>query len=406
MTHDPTAIVDQTLLHTLKTQFEGLRRSQDGEVLYKLIARGLAKFGNGRERIEWAFLNFLHGLLGRYASDRKSDPATRIKARLIQQRLTVYLSAAETAAPAAAAVEPAAAGDVASTEPTTNAVPAPAVDNVLPAEPEPRDLHKPPPDAPPIDVLQESLAKGLTDSIAADKGVIAALREQGGNEENLEAFGDLKTLFMRGLDELIRERRELKQRLTGAAEYLRAVDADRERLNQELTDARKHGLVDELTGLPKREVFMRSLEAEIGRVKRYGFALALALVDLDDFGALNERYGRNAGDAVLRCYAKDILSKFRAYDLVARYGGDEFAILFPNTQKDGALRALEKARRAAAESVLSFGGKNLALPGFSSVLTLYSPGERPAALLDRAAQALDSAKRAGGSRTVTALPAG
>jgi diguanylate cyclase (GGDEF)-like protein len=155
-----------------------------------------------------------------------------------------------------------------------------------------------------------------------------------------------------------------------------------------------------------REAFLRQLDAEIARVKRYGFSLALALVDIDNLETINEREGREAGDAVLRCYGTEILGKFRTYDLVGRLEDDQFAVLFPNTQKDGALRALEKARRTAQDTYVTINGRNLPLPGFSSVLTLYSPGEQPAALMKRAAEILDHAKQKGPDRMIVALPTG
>ena len=377
-------LVDEALLHTLRRQFEGLRRTPDGELLYKLIDRGLKRYSDGEARIERAFLQFAYGLLGRYVADPNGNAAVRIKARMIQQRLASYLQSD-------AAVRP----------PPPTAAPAAPIEKV--AVPTPSPEPTPAPAA--TQTLKADLAAELAKSIAGDDA--RALAETlGGAGTDLAAFEEVKALFMRGLDDLIRSRHDLQQKLSTAAEYLKAVQHDRVQLQQELMTARRHGLVDALTGLPGREVFARALTAEIGRVKRYGFALAVALIDLDGLSAINERYGRNAGDAMLRCYARDIFSRFRSYDLVARYGADSFAVLFPNTQKDGAMRALDKARRAAAESVLTIGGRTLPLPSFSSALTLYTPGEPPAALLERADQALAAAKGAGGARTVTALAAG
>ena len=261
-----------------------------------------------------------------------------------------------------------------------------------------------------IEKLQENLVYEVTPNVVHDQemelpekineNAIADL------DGKIDDIGDLKMLLVKGLDKLIQERQALRRKLDSAGEYLKAVESDRRRLRNELTKARKHSLADELTGLPKREVFIRQLEAEIGRVRRYGFALALALIDLDDLSDINEQYGRKAGDSVLRCYASEVLSKFRTYDLVARYGGDEFAVLFPNTQKEGAIKALEKARKSAEVTQLSYDGKTIPLPSFSSVLTLYSPGEQPMTLLKRADEALDYAKQRGRNRIVVALPAG
>jgi len=296
--------------------------------------------------------------------------------------------------------------------------PAPPAPPVVAAKPEPVmeasiPAPAPEPSPPPtrqekIEALEDTLADKVTESITVDKQFGELLESERDalqdTQSPLGELGDLKQILVKGLNELIEERQALIEKLSTASEYLKAVESDRARLRQELGQARKHSMADELTGLPKRDVFIKQLESEIGRVKRYGFALAFAVIDIDNLESVNKRYGRATGDAVLRCYASEILSKFRTYDLVARYGGDEFAVLFPNTQKDGAMHALEKARKTATSTFIHQDGKNIPLPSFSSVLTQYSPGEPPAALLARADETLTHAKLGGYNRMVVALP--
>jgi diguanylate cyclase len=186
---------------------------------------------------------------------------------------------------------------------------------------------------------------------------------------------------------------------------MKEVENERAQLRAEVEHARRNSMADPLTGLPLREMFVRALEAEVGRVKRYGFSLVLALLDIDGLEAMAERFGRDSSDAVLRCYANEVLTIFRSYDLVARYGDASFAILFPNTQRDGAMRALEKVQKRANETYLNYQGNNFPLPGFSSVLAIYAQGEKPAALLKRAFDALSNARLKGRGRTVVSLPA-
>ncbi|MCR4333092.1 MAG: diguanylate cyclase [Sulfuricaulis sp.] len=421
---------DPSLLKSLKHHLEGLKRTEHGLILYNQIQRGLQKYGHEDGRIELVFVTFLHGLLGKYATSPACDPATRVKARLIQQRLTLYLpasSAAPTPAPVAAEplrpVSPPVAAKPEVAPPVVKApvpapTPAPPAPPVVTAMPEPvmeaaTPAPVPEPSPPPtrqekIEALEDTLAHKVTESIQADQkfGELleserAALQD---TQSPLGELGDLKQILVKGLNELIEERQALIEKLSTASEYLKAVESDRARLRSELGQARKHSMADELTGLPKRDVFIKQLESEIGRVKRYGFALAFAVIDIDNLESVNKRYGRATGDAVLRCYASEILSKFRTYDLVARYGGDEFAVLFPNTQKDGAMHALEKARKTATSTFIHQDGKNIPLPSFSSVLTQYSPGEPPAALLARADETLIHAKLGGYNRMVVARP--
>jgi diguanylate cyclase (GGDEF)-like protein len=473
---------DPSLLKSLKHHLEGLKRTEHGLILYNQIQRGLQKYGHEDGRIELVFVTFLHGLLGKYATSPACDPATRVKARLIQQRLTLYLpttSNAPATAPAAATPPrpvslpvaakpvippPIAQASVQAPPPTPSAPPVVAAKPVVlppimqaptPAATAPPRPVSPPvaakpvmppanaqapvqvqPPAPPvvaakpepvmeaavpvpetsasstrqekIEALEDTLVDKVTESITVDKQFGELLESERAALEDthspLGELGDLKQILVKGLNELIEERQALIEKLSTASEYLKAVETDRERLRQELGNARKHSMADELTGLPKRDVFIKQLESEIGRVKRYGFALAFAVIDIDNLESVNKRYGRATGDAVLRCYASEILSKFRTYDLVARYGGDEFAVLFPNTQKDGAMHALEKARKTATSTFIHQDGKNIPVPSFSSVLTQYSPGEPPAALLARADETLTHAKLGGYNRMVVALP--
>jgi len=445
---DTDTSADPSLLQSLRQHLEGLRRTAHGQILYSQIERGLKKYGHADGRLELVFVSFLHALLGKYAKDPACDPATRVKARMIQQRLTLYLpdkpAAPTVAAPRAEkpSLKTESPPTPVSTTPVTGKPAAPPVRRLITTELEPpvrTGLMPPIPPAPPvvetrpppaaevpapasappkpsppqrekIEALEGTLAEKVTESIAVDTQFGELLQNEREALEKMESplgdFNDLKSILVRGLNELIEERQALIEKLSSASEYLKAVESDRVRLRTELSQARKHGVADELTGLPKREMFVRSLESEIGRVKRYGFALSLAVIDVDNLESVNQRYGRHAGDAVLRCYAGQILSKFRTYDLVARYGGDEFVVLFPNTQKDGAMHALEKARKTAAGTFINHEGKNIPLPSFSSVLTQYSPGEPAAALLKRADETLAQAKLAGFNRMVVALPAG
>ncbi|HJW81096.1 MAG TPA: GGDEF domain-containing protein [Acidiferrobacterales bacterium] len=417
-----TTAADNQLLASVQAILDGLKKTADGAVLHGFIERGLRKFG--ATRIEAAFLAFVDKLLVRYLDNPDSDPATRIKVKVIQQRLRPYL--AEIPARPVPAV------------PTASAPPAPTP--AAPAAPPVAKLVSKPatagqgvrragetangpslargprtrvPDVPPItspigESLPEQLAHQMADALTRSHDFDALLQtslltlDQSGDTPDV---AELKRLLKSGIEELISEHRTLEKNLTDTRRGLQVMAEDRRQMEKALDHARKNSLTDELTGLPNRSAFLRQLDSEIGRARRYGFSLALALIDLDDLKTINERHGYAAGDAILHAYAREIMSQFRGYDLVARYGDDEFAVLLPNTQRDGATRAIDKAQKHAAGTFIQFNGQNLPLPSFSSVLTLYSHGEQPDALLKRADEALSHAKLRGRAQSVVALAA-
>jgi len=166
--------------------------------------------------------------------------------------------------------------------------------------------------------------------------------------------------------------------------------------NARLRDLSQH---DELTGLYNRRYVMQRLEDELARLKRKPVPVMVALVDLDGFKRVNDEIGHEAGDAVLKAVAGALLIATRKADVVARYGGDEFVILFPDTEPEGArtvsTRILDQAREAAR-------GVCPQIPVTASIgTTLALPADEPAEIIRRVDEQLYAAKRAGGDRVYT-----
>ncbi|MFL6655372.1 MAG: GGDEF domain-containing protein [Sulfurifustis sp.] len=254
--------------------------------------------------------------------------------------------------------------------------------------------------------LQEAFAQNVNEAIAQNREFGALLQielnalQQAENGQEIET---LRQILIGGIEELIQGHHSLEAKLRRTSEFLRLIESDSNRLRDELNKVRLLSLTDEYTGLPNRRAFMRRLQDEIGRAQRYGFPLALALLDLDEFKAINDAHGHAAGDEALRVYAANVLSILRHHDLVARYGGEEFAVLLPNTSLDGAIAALGKVRNRAQAVNYNFEGKALRVPTFSAGLTLYTPGDSHTTLVDRADRALYRAKRLGRNRVEVEL---
>jgi diguanylate cyclase len=249
--------------------------------------------------------------------------------------------------------------------------------------------------------LQSNLGQQVMETITQNEEfgvilevVLAELRQA----EEVAGIENARWTLIREVEKLMKGHNELADKLDSTHHYLQLVESDSRELTDELSRVRMLSLTDELTGLANRRAFMRRLEDEVARVQRYGFPLSFALMDLDHFKSINDEFGHAAGDEVLRVYAKNILSVFRHHDMVARYGGEEFAVLLPNTDADGAIRALNKVRRRAAETRWQSNGTIAQVPSFSAGVSLFKPGESASAFIERADKALYRAKRLGRDR--------
>src|SRR5439155_7741229 len=106
----------------------------------------------------------------------------------------------------------------------------------------------------------------------------------------------------------------------------------------------RQALVDGLTGLANRRQCESALGAERARAERFDGPLAFVLADLDDFKAVNDRYGHPAGDVVLREFAETLRESVREIDLAGRWGGEEFALVLPGADLAGGVQLAERVR--------------------------------------------------------------
>ena len=168
-------------------------------------------------------------------------------------------------------------------------------------------------------------------------------------------------------------------------------------LHDALLDANRRlarqALTDDLTDLANRRHGARQLEREVALCVRHGRLLALARVDVDHFKQINDTYGHEAGDEVLTEVARRLAGAVRGGDELARWGGDEFVAILPDTDKSGAQRAAERLRTAVADAPIKAAGA--ALPVTVSVGWAHWSGDTPDDLLARADRALYRAKDAG-----------
>ena len=126
-----------------------------------------------------------------------------------------------------------------------------------------------------------------------------------------------------------------------------------------LVQARAEAGTDSVAGCLNHRAMRRRLHEEIGRVERSGGHLSCVIVDLDDFKLVNDRYGHQAGDAILRQVAQALMGEFRAFDRVARYGGDEFVVILPNADIESAVAAAERALEHLGQVMVPDGSRGV-----------------------------------------------
>ncbi|RDU97496.1 GGDEF domain-containing protein [Trinickia dinghuensis] len=148
--------------------------------------------------------------------------------------------------------------------------------------------------------------------------------------------------------------------------------------------------IDELTGSLVRRAFMERADAAVAASQASGTPLALAILDLDNFKAVNDRHGHAAGDCALVHFASTVLKSLRSGDLFGRLGGEEFAVLFPATREAEALQLMNGLRLAIAAHPCGQTPYT-----FSAGVDEFGPGDRLARVLARADAALYTAKALG-----------
>ncbi len=170
--------------------------------------------------------------------------------------------------------------------------------------------------------------------------------------------------------------------------------------SQLYAEAKKEARIDELTGLFNRRSLDEVMASEISRRSRYGGVFSLIIIDLDNFKTFNDNYGHLAGDNLLKEGGSSIRNSIRGADQAFRYGGDEFAVLLPNTSIDAANRVAERIRKQVASKVIA---GNIPVTVSLGLASWPANGISANEVIEAADVALYHAKRSGGNQSQCAV---
>jgi diguanylate cyclase len=250
---------------------------------------------------------------------------------------------------------------------------------------------------------------GHADSRSAARELDTQIREQvDGLQTSVQDAADLDSLkhvlesHLEGLlgtmDQHQHQRdqreQEVAARLKSLAERVANMEQEAQGYREHLEVQRQKALIDPLTGLPNRAAWTERLEQEVNTWHQRGNSLSLAMLDLDHFKRINDGYGHLAGDKVLKIIATVLRKRLRPNDFIARFGGEEFVLLVPNSSLSDALAVGETLRAAIEACPFHFKGEPVTIT-VSMGVAQFQPGERSDLALKRADEALYRAKAAG-----------
>jgi diguanylate cyclase (GGDEF)-like protein len=166
----------------------------------------------------------------------------------------------------------------------------------------------------------------------------------------------------------------------------------------------RQAVTDELTGLYNHRRFQEAMVAESERARRFGQPMSLIMLDIDNFKLVNDNHGHQQGDRVLREVARVLRESSREIDSPARYGGEELAVVLPQTDLEGAYQLAERVRQEveAMKVDLVGGGGTISVTASLGVASMPESALGPGQLISAADAALYRAKNAGKNKTVRA----
>lgn len=254
-------------------------------------------------------------------------------------------------------------------------------------------------------------SRKISEEMAAlDETISNQIAELSANAISATSLDDLKSLVSTKLTAITAaidtkenleraEKTALLDSLNVMESRLTDVEKEADMYKKHLADQKFKSLQDSLTKLPNRAAFDERMEIEFKRWQRYDFNLCMAVVDIDFFKRINDNYGHSAGDKTLRVIASALKKSLRTTDFIARFGGEEFVILLPESKLEDMEGPLNKIRQSVKRIPFKFKDKDVSI-SISIGVTAFTGEDNPLTAFDRADAALYEAKNSGRDKVV------
>jgi diguanylate cyclase len=254
--------------------------------------------------------------------------------------------------------------------------------------------------------LAEELEQTVTTSSSAameqgklNQPAIQALRLNANKITELKAIINKRLAilfeeFQACIQKEVIQRQKIQQQLDELTQKVKDMASESSKLKLQLRMAKSQALHDPLTDLPNRLAYEERLKTELARWKRYHSPLSLMVWDVDYFKKINDQFGHKTGDRALIIIAKQLSDHCRETDFICRFGGEEFIMLLPDTDKLSALKLANQLRQLVEKSSFNLNGSMLSIT-LSCGITEFVGEDTADAAFERADQALYQAKLQG-----------
>ncbi|TCS63136.1 GGDEF domain-containing protein [Varunaivibrio sulfuroxidans] len=174
-------------------------------------------------------------------------------------------------------------------------------------------------------------------------------------------------------------------------------------LNRQLEKTKLEAMVDPTTGIGNRRKFEEALKLFLGKISEFNNQISVLLADIDNFKSINDTLGHHVGDQVLRLVAENFARNLKGSDIIARWGGDEFAAILPNTTNANAMHVADNVRGGLEQRTIrnKETGEELGKVTLSIGVSSFRAGDNPHKMIFRADQSMYNAKRKGKNRVVS-----